>query len=172
MCLVYKFFFYFFNLSCFLQCYSFPLFFFVSTCLPLSSSFVWSLLDSVIQNYPVTFLTEPRSQTLAVGQKLSLTCHANVTALNGIDYYTMPAIDWRFEGDILVDGEQWNISTNTDIGYSSLQVQSVGYDQAGDYECLVNDAEGHFITVSRKATLRVIETGKCACAHTHIHTSN
>ena len=110
------------------------------------------------------------SQTLELGKKLSLVCQANVSDLNGVDYYTMPAINWRFEGANITDGGQWNIKTDTDLGYSSLQVPSVGYEHAGSYDCLVNDSDGHFVTVSRIATVEVVENGMCLITHTYTRT--
>ena len=135
-----------------------------SALLKLMHSFL--SLDGVVQPYPVAFQKEPRSQALALGDNLTLECHASVVALD--DAYELPKLFWHFNSSVLAEGGNWSVNTDESIGHSILTVQSIDYEQAGDYECLVNDTEGHFITVSSKAVVQVIGNGKCTHIHTYI----
>lgn len=105
---------------------------------------------------PVIFVKEPESQILTDNEQLSLSCQARVAVL--VSKQPLPTISWRKNG-IPLDGENMSITTNTIIGLSVLVIQETNTNSSGYYQCVANDENGKYVTISRKATITVLSAG-------------
>ncbi|XP_019858554.1 PREDICTED: uncharacterized protein LOC109586788 [Amphimedon queenslandica] len=108
-----------------------------------------------VQINPVIFLTHPLSDVQYETQALSLSCQANISQVVNKDV-ALPSVHWRINGSIIRSNDRLRINTNTTSGFSHLYFPSLSISDAGLYECVADDSDGRYITLSDPAIVTVI----------------
>lgn len=108
-----------------------------------------------VQINPVIFLTHPLSDVQYETQALSLSCQANISHVVNKDV-ALPSVHWRYNGSIIRSSNRLRINTNTTSGSSHLYFTSLSLSDAGLYECLADDSDGRYVTLSNPAIITVI----------------
>ena len=108
-----------------------------------------------VQINPVIFLTHPLSNVQYETQALSLSCQANISQVVNKDV-ALPSVNWRYNGSIIRSNNRLRINTNTTSGFSNLYFTSLSVSDAGLYECVADDADGRYVTLSDPAIVTVI----------------
>ena len=124
--------------------------------------------DYAVQPSPVQFTRVPQSQTVLMGETVTLTCNFTIIELGSSRNYPVPSAVWRLNGTHNFKPVE---PTESDIrrGYlhTELVVESIEAQDAGYYECLAVDGkkrkkenqkagEGRYIASSPRAYLQVV----------------
>ena len=120
--------------------------------------YVAGMFDYAVQVQPVIFIKEPQSQLTTEGQSLTLSCQIRLAPL--VSYQPLPSIVW-LKDDIIVTVEDssMTISNNVSDGFSELIIPVINTSLSGSYQCLANDADERYSTISKKATITILAKG-------------
>lgn len=106
------------------------------------------------------FIQEPVSQLLKVGDPLVLSCQARVAPLVNRNQ-PLPTVSWlKDKIPVTTSRHDVTLTTNSTNGFAELVVHETNTSWSGTYECIASDAEGEYVTISRKAMITVVSQGK------------
>lgn len=111
-----------------------------------------------VQIDPVEFLVSPQPPVLIthIHSTLLLNCQARLSHIINKDV-PLPVISWRHNGSLISPTHSRILVTNTTGGrYSQLFINDVMDSDSGQYECVANDANNRYITVSDPTHVTVL----------------
>lgn len=113
------------------------------------------MYDYAVQVEPVTFIEEPQSQLTTQGQSLILSCQIRLTP--PVSNQPIPTIDWLKDSfPITSEDHDITINTNVSVGFSELIIPVINTGLSGSYQCIANDADKRYSTISKKAVITVL----------------